>query len=117
VLQLSDRAGKRLHAELMRSCFNLGIGFRLSVVSSKDGPTASLRLSHLKEGDIRLPIRTLLVFSDAASLKLAGGYVLHYEDLVGFSLIKRSPPALISPHPIVAGTVPGLVVSKKGAKS
>jgi Fe-S cluster assembly iron-binding protein IscA len=83
-IDISTNAVQQLREQLVNSCLEAGIGFRMEVSTDKAGEfTFSIRIDRQRQGDKVLESDGIKIFLDPASAFQVRGYRLDYEDKPG----------------------------------
>jgi Fe-S cluster assembly iron-binding protein IscA len=81
---ISTKAVEQLREQLVNSCLEAGIGFRMEVSTDEAGEfTFSIRIDRQRLGDRVLESDGIKMFLDPASAFQIMGYQLDYEDEPG----------------------------------
>ena len=77
----SNRAARQLREQLIHKCFEVGIGFRMLVESSKSGqPNFSIKVDRQHQEDEVIESNGVRVFLDPASAAQISDFQLDYQD-------------------------------------
>jgi Fe-S cluster assembly iron-binding protein IscA len=81
MVTISKEAAKSLRGQLIQKCFEVGIGFRVLVNSSKSGKaTFSIKVDRQHHGDEVVNSGDVKVFLDQSSAAQLSNCQLHYRD-------------------------------------
>jgi Fe-S cluster assembly iron-binding protein IscA len=81
MLSISGQAAERLRGELIRRCFEIGVGFRIAITTDEVGKsTFSIKFDRQHQGDKVIESDGVKVFLDASSAARIKDYQLNYTD-------------------------------------
>lgn len=81
MVSTSHKAVQRLREQLIRKCFEAGIGFRILVTAGKSGEaTFGIKLDKQHQGDEVIELDGVKIFLDPASAAQIRDYQLDYHD-------------------------------------
>jgi len=81
MLSISSRAAERFREELIRRCFEIGVGFRIAVTTDEFGKsTFSIKFDMQHQGDKVIESDGVKVFCDASSAAQIKDYQVDYND-------------------------------------
>jgi Fe-S cluster assembly iron-binding protein IscA len=79
MIDITSNAASILKRNILQSCFEAGLGYRLSFASKENGDKSIiLVLDQVREGDAVLELEGLKIFIDHDSLSLAAGGEIDY---------------------------------------
>ena len=80
-ISISTKAVARLREQIVKSCLEAGIGFRMDVSTDESGEaTFSIRIDRQRHGDEVVESDGIKIFLDSASARQIRGYQLDYQD-------------------------------------
>lgn len=83
-ISISTKAVEQLREQLVNSCLEAGIGFRMDVSTDEASETTfSIRIDRQRRGDKVIESDGIRIFLDPASALQIKGYQLDYEDEPG----------------------------------
>ena len=78
---ISTKAEEQLREQLINSCIDVGIGFRMEVSTDNTGEfTYSIRIDRQRQGDKVIDSDAIKVFLDLDSASQIKGYQLDYDN-------------------------------------
>jgi len=81
---ISAKAVARLREQIVNSCLEAGIGFRMDVSTDESGEASfSIRVDRQRHGDEVIESNGVKVFLDPASVARISDYQLDYQDEPG----------------------------------
>ena len=77
---ISTKAVTQLREQIVNSCLEAGIGFRMDVSTDESGETTfSIRVDRQRQGDEVIESDSIKIFLDSASVRQIRGYQLDYQ--------------------------------------